>query len=267
MTVFPTYNEYVQAGGKLPGFLYEKARKKWHKKWDVPYEASATEQDTEASAEYEGGWCEEADASMCELDWGSDEYELSSDEDGAKDLEASMIENLETSTVTQDIFSAVTKGHPELPAMRESMTMDETNTPRLNGYVTFLIDGGANTPIFQSPAILATAKTKGSKHKSISTAKGGDSLQLEGEATVTLYVKGTKGQHEINMRKSRSRATAHQRRDATSSSKSSSRRWEQRTASGEMHAANEPGGHHVRERRKMAGADVQRLAIRLRSPY
>jgi hypothetical protein len=26
----------------------------------------------------------------------------------------------------------------------------------------------------------------GSKHKSISTAKGGDSLRLEGEATVTL---------------------------------------------------------------------------------
>ena len=61
MTVFPTYNEYVQAGGKLPGFLYEKARKKWHKKWDLPYEASAAE-DTEASAEYEGGWtCEEVD--------------------------------------------------------------------------------------------------------------------------------------------------------------------------------------------------------------
>ena len=199
MTVFPAYNDYVQAGGKLPGFLYEKARKKWHKKWNIPYEASAAEQDTEASSECDGGWtCEEIDASVCELEheYGSDEYEMSDEDDGAEDLEASMIEDLETSTVTHDIYAAVTKGHPELLALREQMTIDETNTPRLNGYVTFLIDGGANTPIFQAPAILATAKMTGSKHKSISTAKGGDSLRLEGEATVTLYVKGSKGQHE-----------------------------------------------------------------------
>ena len=49
MSVFPTYNEYVQADGKLPGFLYEKARKKWHTKWNVPYEASTTEQTAEPS--------------------------------------------------------------------------------------------------------------------------------------------------------------------------------------------------------------------------
>jgi len=199
MSAFPAYNDYVQAGGKLPGFLYEKARKKWHKKWNIPYEASAAEQDTEASSECDGGWtCEEIDASVCELEheYGSDEYELSDEDDEEEDLEASMLEDLEMSTVTHDIFAAVTKGHPELLALREQMTIDETNTPRLNGYVTFLIDGGANTPIFQSPAILATAKMTGSKHKSISTAKGGDSLRLEGEATVTLYVKGSKGQHE-----------------------------------------------------------------------
>ena len=129
MTVFPTYNEYVQAGGKLPGFLYEKARKKWHKKWDVPYEASAAEQDTEASAEYEGGWCEEADVSMCELDWDSemlsdvyetlsneaDEYEMISDKDGARDLEASMIENLETPEWLCHVPDRRRSEHADLP--------------------------------------------------------------------------------------------------------------------------------------------------------
>ena len=196
MTVFPTYNEYVQAGGKIPGFLYEKARKKWHTKWNVPYEASTTEQTAEPS-ECDGGWaCEEADASMCELDW--DWLDTDDETESPDKLEASMmqLEDLETSTITHDILAAVTKGHPELLALRDEMHIDETNTPRLNGYVTFLIDGGANTPIFQSPEILATAKATSSKHKSISTAKGGDSLQLEGEAKITLHVKCSSGKHE-----------------------------------------------------------------------
>ena len=185
LDVFPEYSSYTQANGKLPYFLFEKARKKWHTKWNIPYEASAAsinEDGTAAGAEWDGGWTYEIEASVCEL------------------IDANNIEEaLESSAAERNVYKAITKGHTELLNMRDEMFIDETNTPRLKGYITFLIDSGANTPLFQSAALISAATPTSSKqqHASVNTVKGGESLALEGEATVNLLVRCANGQHEL----------------------------------------------------------------------
>ena len=101
---------------------------------------------------------------------------------------------LEQSATERDVATIV-EGHEDLLAMRDQMSIDDSNTPCLVGYETIHFDSGANCILFKTDTMLAASTPLDSSKGALGTASQSGKLTHEGTAKVTMYVKGGANEH------------------------------------------------------------------------
>ena len=83
--------------------------------------------------------------------------------------------------------ASIINGHAGLLALKDLMWIDETNTPRLPGYETIHLDGGANVALFATRGMIGASTAAGwMQQDELKTVAASGKLALEGRATVDM---------------------------------------------------------------------------------